>query len=195
MRFLFAVLLFLLLFPQKIFSNDLKGSRESLQKQNEVARKLNLPRVENVEQLEELKRKGAFVPIPESVLVDERIPKEFRYVRLATAKYIDDLALRFINTFGRQLQVNSAVRTVEYQNELQKINQNAAPVNGDRASTHTTGSTIDIGKKGLSETELNFLREEFLLLETKNLIEATEEWSQLVFHVMVFDWLVESVNE
>lgn len=195
MRFIFAVSLFLFLFPQKIFSNDLKGSRESLQKQNEVARKLNLPRVENIEQLEKLKQKGILVSIPESVLVDERIPTEFRFVQLTTARYIDDLAVRFINTFGRQLQVNSAVRTVDYQKELQKVNQNAAPIYGDRASTHTTGSTIDIGKKGLSEEELDFLRKEFLFLEGRNLIEATEEWSQLVFHIMVFDWHVESLCE
>lgn len=187
-RFILVLMFFLVLFTKSVFSDTLKGSRESLQKQNEVAKVLGLPRIENIRQLEELKESKILVPIPNSVLVDERVPEEFRFIRHTVAPYLEELGVRFINKFGRQLQVNSAIRTTGYQEYLQKTNSNAAPVVGDRASTHTTGSTFDIGKKGLSKDELNWLREEFIFLEEHNLIEATEEWSQLVFHIMVFDW-------
>ncbi len=193
--YVFFTICFLFLFNQTVFSQSLVGSRESLQKQNEVAKILNLPRIHNEDDLEELKRNGILVPIPESVLIDERIPKDFRFVRYTTAKYIDDLAIRFINAFGRMFQINSAVRTTVYQAELQKVNSNAAPISGDRASTHNTGSTIDIGKIGLSLSELDWLRQELLFFEEQNLIEATEEWSQLVFHIMIFDWYHFSILE
>jgi len=188
-RLALLVAVFSVLFTQSVFSQSLLGSKESLQKQNNIANTLGLFRVSNHDELEGLKSDGALVPIPLSVLVDKRIPEEFRFVRRETALYLDDLGVRFINTFGRRFQVNSAVRTLEYQIELKKGgNNNAAPTEGDRASTHPTGATIDIGKIGLSNDELNWLRAELLKFEEESLVEATEEWSQLVFHVMVFGW-------
>jgi hypothetical protein len=40
------------------------------------------------------------------------------------------------------------VRTVEYQRRLRMINGNAAAADGDIASPHLTGGTIDIAKQG-----------------------------------------------
>jgi len=56
------------------------------------------------------------------------------------------------------LQVNSAVRTVAYQRQLIEVNGNAAPAEGDIASPHLTGATIDIAKKGLTMSEVAWMR-------------------------------------
>ena len=55
----------------------------------------------------------------------------------------------FYSRFHQPLHLNSAVRTVEYQLRLQRVNGNAAAVDGDGASPHLTGQAIDLGKRGM----------------------------------------------
>ena len=191
-RFVLSLTFFLFLYNQSVFSQSLLGSKESLRKQNDVANRLSLPRATE-KSLEKLKEDGSLVPIPLSVVVDERVREDLRFVRPEVSKYLEAMGVDFINTFGRQLKVNSAVRTLEYHKNLLRVNTNAAAISGDRATTHTTGATVDIGKKGMSNEELEWLRKRLLFLESRDYVEATEEWTQLVFHVMVFPWFEESV--
>jgi hypothetical protein len=102
--------------------------------------------------------------------------------------------------FGLGIQVNSAVRPIDYQRSLQAWNGNAAATTGRRASSHLTGSTVDIAKKGLPKRNVAWLRRELVRLERAGLVEATEEMSEvsgLNFHVMVsraysdHEWYVE----
>jgi hypothetical protein len=65
-------------------------------------------------------------------------------------------------------------------------NGNTAPISGPKKSSHLTGATVDIAKVGLTKAELDWLRKKLLVLEAEDLIEATEEQDQLVFHAMVF---------
>ena len=46
--------------------------------------------------------------------------------------------------------VTSMVRTVDQQARLQRSNRNAAPIDGDTASSHLAGLTVDIGKRPMS---------------------------------------------
>ncbi len=187
----FLVLSFVLI-PTSVFSASLKGSPESLRKQNEVADQEGLKRIKNDRELEEMKKKGELVPVPLSTKVDPKLHPKWRWCLSCTADFLDDFAVDFIDRFGYMPQLSSAVRTVERQlaiqrgDELTPKNANAAPVKGDRASVHLTGSSFDISKLKMPKDEILWVRQRLLELEERGLIEATEEWDQACFHVMVF---------
>jgi hypothetical protein len=100
---------------------------------------------------------------------------------------LENWGIDFIDHFGRRFQVNSAVRTIARQWELIKIllNLNAAPTEGDRMSLHLTGATVDIAKLDMNDQELEWMRQRLLEEEGLDLIDATEETGQAVFHVFV----------
>ena len=84
------------------------------------------------------------------------------------------------------LQVNSAVRTVEFQRHLVHSNANAAPSTGDTASPHLTGQAIDIAKHGLSITEIAWMRAYLQPLIDQGKIDVEEEFQQSCFHISVY---------
>lgn len=167
---------------------ELSGSDESSKRQNAQADKENLTRIENREQLEKFKRAMLLVPIPKNneIQIDSRIPNELRWCRPWTKTFLLNMSHNHWGTFEKSIQINSAVRTVEYQKRLRRRNANAAPIEGEKTSSHLTGSTVDIAKLGMSKKQLEWMRTYLLRLEKCGLIEATEEFNQAVFHVMVF---------
>ncbi len=173
---------------KKPISPSLRGSPESQRRQNEKADKVNLSRIKDDAQLEKFKELKLLVPIPqnETVQIDPRLAEKWRWVRPWTTKFLKDIGREYYSQFKKPIQVNSAVRTVERQNELRGTNRNAASTEGDKKSSHLTGAAIDIAKIGMSPTELVWMRNRLLALEKRALIEATEERRQLVFHIMVF---------
>ena len=82
--------------------------------------------------------------------------------------------------------VSSAVRTVEYQTRLMRINGNAADAEGDIVSPHLTGATIDIAKSGLSRRELQWMRSQLLAYQNAGIIDVEEEFHQRCFHITVY---------
>jgi hypothetical protein len=166
----------------------LKGSRASLVRQNERAEAEGLERIEDDGQLNELRRTHALVALPAGVplRVNPELPANRRYCRPWTARFLADLARVHYARFHRPLQVNSAVRTVEYQRRLIEINGNAAPADGDIASPHLTGATIDIAKKGLSLSEIAWMRAYLLPLQTAGKIDVEEEFYQACFQITVY---------
>jgi hypothetical protein len=166
----------------------LVGSHESLVRQNERTEADGLERIEDDTQLNELRRQKALVPVPVSLQlrVNEGLPLNRRYCRPWTATFLVDLARAHALRFRRSLQVNSAVRTVEYQRHLMSVNGNAAPADGDIASPHLSGATIDIAKKGLSMSEISWMRAYLLPLEQAGKIDVEEEFYQSCFHITVY---------
>lgn len=166
----------------------LVGSHESLVRQNERTEADGLQRIEDDAQLNELRREKALVAVPVSaqLRVNEGLPMNRRYCRPWTAKFLADLARAHAMRFRRSLQVNSAVRTVAYQRSLMRVNGNAAPADGDIASPHLSGATIDIAKKGLSTSEVSWMRAYLLPLEQAGKIDVEEEFYQSCFHITVY---------
>jgi hypothetical protein len=166
----------------------LKGSRASLVRQNERAEAEGLERIEDDDQLNDLRRDHELVAVPVSMSlrINPELPANRRYCRPWTSRFLSDLARVHYARFHRPLQVNSAVRTVEYQRRLIEINGNAAPAEGDIASPHLTGATIDIGKKGLSVSEIAWMRAYLLPLQTAGKIDVEEEFYQSCFHITVY---------
>jgi Family of unknown function (DUF5715) len=166
----------------------LRGSRESLLRQNERADQDGLSRIADDEALASMSRNKELVPLPASfdLTVDTRLEATRRYCRPWTAHFLSDLANAYYARFHSPIQVNSAVRTVAYQKHLLLINGNAAPAEGDTRSPHLTGAAIDIAKKELTPTEIGWLRAYLMPLETAGKLDVEEEFEQACFHISVY---------
>ncbi len=166
----------------------LKGSHEILIHQNTMADREGLDRVQDDEDLEQMRRSKMLVAIPASnaIEVDERLPGNRRYCRTWTAQFLAALGRAHYQRFHSALQVNSAVRTVEFQQRLIRTNGNAAPAEGSTASPHLTGQAVDLAKHGLSMTEIAWLRGYLLPLVQQGKVDVEEEFQQSCFHISVY---------
>jgi hypothetical protein len=166
----------------------LKGSHEILLHQNEMADRDGLDRIRDDEDLDQMREDKLLVPIPTSAMLvlDERLPANRRYTRPWTAQFLTALARAHYARFHSALQVNSAVRTVEFQQRLLLTNGNAAPAGGETASPHLTGQAIDLAKHGLSLTEIAWLRGYLMPLVQAGKVDVEEEFQQACFHISVY---------
>lgn len=174
--------------PRAGMPTPLLGSLESLERQNTRLDAEGLERIEDETDLENRIAHHQLVPVPVSnaLAVNPELPATHRYCRPWTARFLTDLAQEHETAFHRPLEVSSAVRTVEYQKHLMHINGNAAPAEGDIASPHLTGATVDLAKKGLSRAEIAWMREHLLALQTAGKIDVEEEFRQACFHITVY---------
>jgi len=166
----------------------LRGSLESLIRQNEKTNADNLERIENDADLHNRIAAGQLVRVPESeaLAVNANLPLDRRYCRPWTAAFLTDLSRAHQAQFHHAFEVSSAVRTVEYQKRLMRTNGNAAPAEGDIASPHLTGATIDIAKHGLTRSELYWMRDRLNGLQSEGKIDVEEEFHQSCFHITVY---------
>jgi hypothetical protein len=172
----------------------LKGSHEILVRQNVVADQDGLDRVQDDNDLIRMREQHLLVALPTSreLEVDDRLPVDRRYARPWTSQFLTALARAHYARFHTSIQVNSAVRTVEFQQRLIRTNGNAAPAEGETASPHLTGQAVDIAKHGLSRTEIAWLRGYLLPLIQQGRIDVEEEFQQACFHISVYKKYVPS---
>ena len=166
----------------------LRGSLESLIRQNEKTNADNLERIQDDADLRARIANGQLVRVPESdgLAVNPELPEDRRYCRPWTAAFLKDLSKAHEAQFHHGFEVSSAVRTVEYQKRLMRTNGNAAPAEGDVASPHLTGATIDIAKKGLTHNEIYWMRDRLAALQNEGKIDVEEEFRQSCFHITVY---------
>jgi hypothetical protein len=167
---------------------SLRGSLESLERQNTRLESEGLERILDEADLSARIEHGLLVPLPASadLAVNPNLVENHRYCRPWTARFLSDLARAHAAEFHRPFQVNSAVRTVEYQKRLMRINGNAAAAEGDIVSPHLTGATIDIGKQGMRHRELMWMRSHLFALQQAGKIDVEEEFEQACFHITVY---------
>ena len=164
-----------------------RPSRESLLLQNAEIDRLNLPRIRDDRQLEQLKLDGELVPIvpTEALRIQPSLEAARRYCRPWTLDFLNDISQAFYKEFGQQIQVNSAVRTVVVQKKLRRHNRNAAPESGETASSHLAGLTVDLQRRGLNKTQIKWIQDYMRPLKELGLVEPEEERRHWCFHVMV----------
>lgn len=170
------------------------GTRERLRSQNARADSEGLTHFTDASYgaLREREELVPVLPNP-SLALDPRTPERFHYLRPWARAFVERLALDFYVAFGRPIQVNSASRTREYQRALQKRNRNAASAySPETASLHLRGITFDIAKLDLAtgksrpKNEIAWLWTYLGYAQRSGTVEVTEEFSQAVFHVVVF---------
>jgi hypothetical protein len=164
-----------------------RPSHESLLRQNEEIDRLELPRIQDDDELEALKTSQALVPIRtgQTLRIDPRLDLDRRFCRPWTRDFVEDLSQAYYRQFHDQIQVNSAVRTVKGQKKLRRHNRNAAPAEGETASSHLAGLTLDIQRRGMSKQQIHFVERYLFYLRALGLVEPEEERRQWVFHIMV----------
>lgn len=165
----------------------LRGSHESLLRQNEEIDRLRLTRINDDQQLEELELSGELVGLHESkaMQIASNLELNRRFCRPWTREFLEDMSQAFYTRFHQPIQVTSAVRTVEQQARLRRSNKNAAPIDGDTASSHLAGLSVDIGKGPMSRKERAWVDQYVLKLQQLGIVEAAEERRQACYHIMV----------
>ncbi len=166
----------------------LKGTREILVHQNMMANDEGLSRIQDEEDLNHMRAQHLLVQFPDiaGLEVNEELPMNRRCARPWTVQFVADTARAFYARFHEPLHLNSAVRTVDYQLRLMRVNGNAAAVDGDTASPHLTGQAIDFGKRGMSVAEIAWMRAYLLPLMQAGKVDVEEEFQQACFHISVY---------
>ncbi len=166
----------------------LRGSHDVLVHQNVMGMSDGLERIYDDADLERLRAAHQLVSLPqsESLRVNPELPMNRRVARPWTVAFAGDLARAYYQRFGEPLIVTSAVRTVSFQARLQRVNGNAAATAGEAASPHLTGQAVDFGKRGMSMTQLGWMRAYLLPLMQAGKIDVEEEFQQACFHVSVY---------
>jgi hypothetical protein len=166
-----------------------RPSHDSLLRQNEEIDRIELPRIQDDDELEALKASNALVPIRESstVKIEHSLDPARRYCRPWTRDFVEDLSQAYYKQFHAQIQVNSAVRTVKVQKKLRRHNRNAAPAEGETASSHLAGITVDLQRRGMTKEQVRFVERYLFYLRELGLVEPEEERRHWCFHVMVSD--------
>ncbi|MGD0989948.1 MAG: DUF5715 family protein [Candidatus Sulfotelmatobacter sp.] len=164
-----------------------RPTHESLLLQNAEVDRLELPRIQDDDELEALKASGALQPIiaGETLRFDPRLDPSRRYCRPWTRDFVQDVSQAYYNRFHAQIQVNSAVRTVKIQKKLRRHNRNAAPPDGDTASSHLAGLTVDLQRRGMTDEQIHWMEHYLFYMKALGLVEPEEERGQWVFHIMV----------
>src|ERR1700686_4311092 len=166
-----------------------RPSHDSLLRQNEEIDRLDLPRIADDIELEELKASHDLVRIEETegLHFDRRLDPSRRYFRPWTRDFVEDLSEIYYHQFHAKIQVKSAVRTVKIQKKLPRHNRNAAPNDCDPASSHLAGITVDLQRRGMTKGQIHFVEYYLFYLNALGLVEPEEERHQWVFHIMVSD--------
>ena len=164
-----------------------RPSHESLLIQNAEIDRLELPRIQDDTELEALKADGSLLPIipSESLRIEPSLDPSRRYCRPWTRDFVDDLSQAYYNRFHQQIQLNSAVRTVKVQRKLRRHNRNAAPWEGDTASSHLAGVTIDLQRRGMTRDQIRWMEYYLFYMKSLGLVEPEEERRHWCFHIMV----------
>ncbi len=179
-----------------IYPRLFPGSHDMLVQQNLELNRLQLPRIANETELINYEVSQVLVPVPETeaLKLAADLPENRRYCRSWTRDFLQDFSQAYYSQFHTPLQVNSLVRTMEQQGRLRRHNRYAAPEWGDTASTHLTGVTFDLSRRGLSVEQYAWILTYMLPLKASGMIDPIEE-SQPVLHVVVFEKYSERLEE
>jgi hypothetical protein len=164
------------------------GSHDMLVRENEELDRMQLPRITDDYELIRYELSQDLVPVAESdaLKLAADLPDNRRYCRPWTRDFLQDFSNAFYEQFHTPLQVNSLVRTVEQQHRLRRWNRFAAPEFGDTASTHLTGVTFDMSRRGLTFEQYEWIRNYLLPLQAEGMVDPIEE-RQPVLHVVVYE--------
>jgi hypothetical protein len=164
------------------------GSHDMLVRENEELDRMQLPRINDDYELIRYELSQDLVPVMETdaLKIAADLPDNRRYCRPWTREFLQDFSEAFYEQFHTPLQVNSLVRTVEQQHRLRRWNRFAAPEFGDTASTHLTGVTFDMSRRGLTYEQYEWIRNYLLPLQAEGMVDPIEE-RQPVLHVVVYE--------
>jgi hypothetical protein len=164
-----------------------QGSHDLLVEQNVKLDQQQVQRMNTEYDLAKSELENDLVQVNETdaLKISDNLLDSRRYCRPWTRDFLQDVSQAFYDVFHSPLQVNSLVRTSTQQLYLRRHNRFAAPAFGDTASTHLAGVAVDLSRRGLSNTQYQWLRAYLQPLQQKGLVDPIEE-RQPVLHVVVY---------
>lgn len=154
-------------------AQSLRGSRASLDIQNQMARQHDFSYLNTGDQVMRFVRSGYLVPIRGGDSFDLHAVS-FPYARPEVAVFLDRLGSQYRDACGETLVVTSLTRP-----------QNRQPRNASSRSVHPTGMAIDL-RRSSSATCRSWLEGVLLRLEASGILEATRERYPPHYHVALF---------
>ena len=187
-RTICVVLVLGVLSPETSLANSLRANSDSQMIQNEQADRDKLSRLEDQEMLQRFARLRLLVSVPANArgYYLHGVPARLHYLRPWSKLFLDRLSNQFRARFGKRLRITSLIRTAEYQKSLGRRNSNAASAFGEKRSTHLTGASLDVSKKGVTRAQRQWLRRVLTSLKRRGYLFAVEEFQQPNFHIMVY---------
>lgn len=160
--------------PAAAVEVSLKGSPNSMVRQNSVAKKLGYEFVKSPEELPVLVDTGEFVPLPgnDDYVVLESV--SYPYARPEVRLFIERLAAQYREDTGEKLVVTSLTRPTSEQ-----------PRNSHQLSVHPAGIAIDLRISERTKSR-QWLESVLLKLERQNLLDITRERRPPHYHVAIF---------
>jgi hypothetical protein len=176
----------LLTFPTALFGQIallLKADTHSQLIQNAYAHDENLSCMLNAGMIRRFHRGGYLQRVSSSTRYYylHLVPAKYRYLRPWSKLFLDRLSRQYYARFKQRLRV-----TVALQRALARRNANAANAFGARRSSHLTGATLDISKRGMTASAHRWMTKVIYSLREKGYLYAVEEFAQPVYHVMVY---------
>jgi hypothetical protein len=164
------------------------GSHDRLVEQNVELDKSQVQRMNSEFDLVQSELANDLVPVNETdaLKIADNLKDTRRYCRPWTRDFLQDFSQAYFEVFHAPLQVNSLVRTADQQAYLRRHNRFAAPAWGDTASTHIAGVSVDLSRRGLSNTQYQWIRGYLQPLQQKGMVDPIEE-RQPVLHIVVFE--------
>lgn len=154
-------------------SQSLVGSRDSMLRQSYRAREHDFTYLKTSSQVREFARRGLLVRLSGSS--DYRLASvSFPYARPEVKVFIERLSDQYRAACGERLVVTSLTRPTTRQ-----------PPNASHLSVHPTGMAVDLRRSNRSSCR-EWLESTLLLLEEKDVLEATRERHPPHYHVTVF---------
>lgn len=152
----------------------LKGSPESMLRQNEVAKLAGTEFVESPKEVEVLVNQDKLVPVTGNAdyVVDEDVSNPV--ARPEMRMFIERLAAEYHEATGEKLVVTSLTRPSSHQ-----------PSNSHKLSVHPTGLAVDFRISDQAASR-QWLENTLLSLESKDLLDVTREKSPPHYHVALF---------
>ena len=125
------------------------------------------------------------IVFPKDKKGEDSVPPERQYARDWVVDYIEEVSDSFYDQFGSQMRIGSVIRDADgTQARLVRDGESMADCRYDYlCSTHTTGSTFDIGMKDVSGTERAWIKERLISDQKTKRIYFIVEGSH--FHVFV----------
>ena len=165
-------------------TSPISPSRESLIRQNLCLDQMGIVRIQSEQELDEMVAQGLLSPIPitKALRVSPSLPQERRYVSSFVTPFLLSLSEQFYSKFGKPLVIDSAVRPRDVQERLRHTNYAAAPADGETASSHESGLTVDFSKR-MTGAQLRWMRSMLIMYQATNVVIAEEE--RRCFHVEV----------
>lgn len=155
-------------------AQGLRPTRQSLDRQNEMALAHKFTYIDNERQLRSFVEAGILVPVASSLDLEVLESVSFPFARPEVADLLAELGRAYRKACEEPLGVTSLTRP-----------RNRQPRNASPRSVHPTGMAFDLRRSG-QRTCRAWLDDTLLSLEDRGLVEAAVEYQPHHYHVALF---------